>query len=283
MNSAKQTFGICSIQSLLRETGRYKGKIDGLFGTGCYTAFEAVTKEKVEHIKGYDAKTIFFNLQRALVRTGADVGKPDGIWGYKSQKAFEQIIAGYQREYSNFGYSYAWSAHREVTQSGIEKIEAWLIRHGKPASHTSYLLSCISYETGGTFYTHAENPISHALGLIQFMPSKLESWKVDPKEFANLSFDNQLTYVFKFFEEYNYIAKCNGLEDYYLSIFYPKATGSSPDLVIAKKGTKLYQQNARAFDKDGKGYYTVADIARPVVARYWMGMDPANRKKISLS
>lgn len=282
MNSMRQTFGICSIQSLLRETELYKGKIDGLFGIKCYRAFETILKRKVEQTDDYDAKTIFFNLQRAMVAMGLDTGGVDGIWGNSSQKSLEQIVKLYNKEKGIPGYSYAWSGHKQVTGRGVIKITTWLESHNKPADHTSYLLSCIGFETGGTFLTSAENPTSHALGLIQFMPSKLKEWGVNREAFAKMNFDTQLDYVFKFFEEYGYITKCKTVEDYYLSIFYPKVVGYCPDTVIGKKGTKLYDQNSLAFDKGNKGFYTIGDIAEPVVKRYWMGMDPANRTKIPL-
>lgn len=279
-NSPKQDFGICSIQSALREVGLYQGKIDGLFGNGCYSGFEELINEKIERHHGWDGKNIFYNLQRAMIRKGLDTGGMDGIWGSKSQYVFRQSIREYQRKNKIPSYWFAWTKHENVNQEGVKKIACWLDKYDKATSNTSYLLACMNFETSNTFRTDIKNNVSNAIGLIQFMPAKLKEWGINSKDFGNLSFENQLNYVFKFFVEYNYIKKCKFLEDYYLSIFYPSAVGKDPDNIIARKGTELYKQN-RAFDIHDKGFYTASDIAAPVITRYWEGMDIKNRLKIS--
>lgn len=279
-NSSRQDFGICSIQSALQEVGLYQGSIDGLFGDKCYEGFEKLIGEKIERHNGWDAKNIFLNLQRAMIRKGLDTGGMDGIWGSKSRYVFRQLIRSYQRQNKIASYWFAWSKHENVTQEGIKKIASWLDHHDKPITHTSYLLACIRFETADTFKTDIKNNVSGALGLIQFMPAKLKEWGVNVDNFAQLSFENQLDYVFKFFEEYNYIKKCSFLEDYYLSIFYPSAVGKNPDNIIAKKGTELYSQNS-SFDVHNRGYYTASDIAAPVIKSYWEGMSITNRLKIT--
>lgn len=279
INSTKQTFGICSIQSGLREVGLYDGNIDGLFGKKAYKGFETLLGENVEKVNGFDAKTIFLHLQRALIKAGKDTGGMDGIWGHKSQVAFSELLTLYRQKHQLPEYWFAWTGNRRVSEASALKIERWLAKYDKPAKHVSYLLTCINFETAGTFLPNKENTDSHAIGLIQFMPAKLKSWGISAAELASLSFEQQLDYVFKFFEEYHYIDKCRYLEDYYLSIFYPVMVGKNPDEVIARKGSVLYTQNHRAFDTAQRGFYTAGDVANPIFTRYWLGMDIVNRLK----
>lgn len=279
INSTKQKFGICSIQSGLREVGLYSDNVDGLFGKNAYAGFEKLIGHSVERADSFSAKIIFLNLQRALNAIGKETGGMDGIWGKQSQNAFNEQLENYRRSQNLSPYWFAWSGNKHVTQTSIEKIKQWLKKWDKPEHHVSYLLTCINFETAGTFSPSKENTVSHALGLIQFMPKKLKEWKIDAEDFASLSFDKQLDYVFRFFEEYGYIKKCRYLEDYYLSIFYPAMVGKNPDGIIAKRGNALYSQNQRAFDRERRGFYTAGDVASPIFTRYWLGMDPSNRLK----
>lgn len=280
-NTPRQAFAICGIQSTLRELGLYAGKIDGLFGIGGLEALGDVLGEGVPSPGTYAAKEVILTVQKALLKAGYDPKGVDGAWGKNSQIALDSAVLNFRKAHDLPSYYYAWSAHKALPQGCFVAIENWLKKWGKDPSHVSYLLSCMNFETAGSFLPSKENSTSKALGLIQFMPSKLKEWGVDRTKFAAMSFMEQLPYVFKFFEEYGYIKKCAKLEDYYLSIFYPAAVGRDPNDVIARRGTKLYAQNYKAFDKAGKGYYTVGDIAGSVVERYWMGMAPTNRLKNS--
>lgn len=114
-------------------------------------------------------------------------------------------------------------------------------------------------------------------GLIQFMPNgSMKDLGVTDDQLKVMSVFEQLDWVFKYFEKYSYIKKCNCLEDYYLSIFYPAHVGKDPNLVVGTKGTKLYEQNS-GFDSEKKGFYTVGDIASAITTFYWEGMDPKLR------
>lgn len=280
VNTSTQKFGICGLQSGLREVGLYKSKIDGMFGDSCVKAFGTVLGENFPSPGSFDAKDVFYAVQRALVAKGKDTGGVDGVWGSNSQKAFDAVLGDYRKAQGIPALNYAWSAHRGVPKEGIAKIEAWLTKWGKPLSHVSYLLSCMAFETGGTFNPAEQNKKSKATGLIQFMPANAKELGTSIEALAKMDFVTQLDYVFKYFEIYKYIVKCKTVEDYYLSIFYPARVGKSPDEILARKGTALYDQN-KVFDKkDNKGYYTVGDICVSIVERYWEGMAPINRLQI---
>lgn len=134
-------------------------------------------------------------------------------------------------------------------------------------TNPDYIVAAMAVETAKTFSPTAENPYSHAIGLIQFMPNGSASTLTGrPKGIGpgsgfeylkGLSQLEQLVYVEKYFKPFT--GKMNNPADAYLAVFYPSAMGKAPDHVIANEGTKVYEQNA-GFDKAKKGYITAGDV-----------------------
>lgn len=284
-NTNKEVFGLKTIQSLFREVGLYGGRIDALFGTGCVNAMHSVVKHvnpnynPIVAVPTYLASDVFKWVQEYLVRAGKVPAefKVDGKWGPASKGELEKLCNIYAQDNNLPHYSYAWTSHKNLTPEVIKKVEDWMVKWGKPLDHVSYLFSCFALETGRTFDPAALNKHSKARGLIQFMPNgSMKDLGVTDDQLKVMSVFEQLDWVFKYFEKYSYIKKCNCLEDYYLSIFYPAHVGKDPNLVVGTKGTKLYEQNS-GFDSEKKGFYTVGDIASAITTFYWEGMDPKLR------
>jgi len=136
-------------------------------------------------------------------------------------------------------------------------------------TNPDYIAAAMAVETGRTFSTSAENPLSHAIGLIQFMPnpggsaSKLTGLPSgigsgSGFEFLkSLSQVDQLAYVEKYFKPF--AGKMQNPNDAYLAVFYPSAMGKPADYVIASEGSKVYEQN-KGFDTAKKGYITAGDV-----------------------
>ena len=100
------------------------------------------------------------------------------------------------------------------------------------------LAAVISFETGGTFSPSAKNPSSSATGLIQFMKgsggTKGKYYGMSRNDFANLSFDEQMKYVEKYFKDRGFSAnKKRDVADTYTAV-----TGYG-----YKKGTDAYDLN----------------------------------------
>lgn len=282
-NSNKDVFAIKSIQSLLREVSLYGGRIDGLFGKGALSGFVTLLKSYNKDFNtslsqgSYDANEVFTLIQTGLAAVGLYTGTVDGLWGKNTAGGLETLVSAYRTKQGIPELWYAWSGHPNVPAEGIRKYETWMQKWGKPLVHVSYILACNALETGRTFNPGIRNPKSGAVGLIQFMPkSTAPDLGTTADALAAMSFVDQLDYVFKYFEKYGYIKKCNYLEDYYLSIFYPVNVGKDPNEVVGRAGSTLYSQNS-GFDADKKGYYTVGDIASAINQFYWDGLDPKNR------
>jgi hypothetical protein len=282
-NSNKDVFAIKTVQSLLREVSLYGGRIDGLFGKGAQSGFVTMLKSYNKDFNtplsqgSYLAYEVFTYLQTGLAAVGLYTGTIDGKWGKNTAAGLEALVASYRTKQGIPELWYAWSGNKNVPVEGIRKYEAWMQKWDKALVHVSYILSCNALETGRTFNPSIRNPKSGAVGLIQFMPkSTAPDLGTTADALAAMSFVDQLDYVFKYFEKYGYIKKCNYLEDYYLSIFYPANVGKDPNEVVGRAGSALYSQNS-GFDADKKGYYTVGDIASAINQFYWDGLDPKNR------
>lgn len=287
MNNNRQVFGLKTIQSLMREVALYGGRIDGLFGPSCVDAMKVLVANAnpfynpIVAVPTYDAGDVFKWVQEYLVRAGKTPSefKVDGLWGTGTEAELMKLCDLYAEKHGLPSYNYAWTAHPRITPEMVAKVEAWMVKQGKPKSHVNYLFSCMALETGRSFDASIRNKYSGAVGLIQFMPGPKGS-AVDlgttVDTLAKMTEFDQLDYVFAYFEKYGYIKKCARLEDYYLTIFYPAHVGKDPNLKVADKGTKLYDQNS-GFDREKKGFYTVGDIAYAITDFYWEGMDPKKR------
>lgn len=287
MNNNRQVFGLKTIQSLMREVALYGGRIDALFGPSCVDAMKILVANAnpsynpIVAVPTYEATDVFKWVQEYLVRAGKTPSgfKVDGLWGTGTEAELMKLCDLYAEKHGLPSYNYAWTAHPRITPEMVAKVEAWMVKQGKPKSHVNYLFSCMALETGRSFDASIRNKHSGAVGLIQFMPGPKGS-AVDlgttVDELAKMTEFDQLDYVFAYFEKYGYIKKCARLEDYYLTIFYPAHVGKDPNLKVADKGTKLYDQNS-GFDREKKGFYTVGDIAYAITDFYWEGMDPKKR------
>ena len=134
-------------------------------------------------------------------------------------------------------------------------------------TNPDYIVAAMAVETGKTFSPTAENPLSHAIGLIQFMPNGSAASLTGLAKgtgsgsgfefLKSLTAIEQLEYVEKYFKPFT--GKMNNPNDAYLAVFWPAAMGKPSDYIIAEEGTKVYEQN-KGFDKDKSGFITAGEV-----------------------
>jgi len=112
------------------------------------------------------------------------------------------------------------------------------------------LLMVINFESG--FNAQAINPISKAVGLIQFLPSTAISLGTTVTYLFTLNKIQQLEYVEKYFQPYK--NKLKNLQDVCMAIFYP--------IYIGKSSTTVFPDNVQ---KVNKGIVTIQDYVNLVI------------------
>jgi hypothetical protein len=130
----------------------------------------------------------------------------------------------------------------------------------------SWLLTVFNIESGNN--PKAINPISKAIGLIQFMPATAKGLGTTTSLLYNMPYDEQLDYVYKYF--YPYRNKLKTVTDVYLTVFYPYAVGKPLNYIIGSErgqawAVKVRNQNP-AFSK--KEVIYKSDIADYVKKKY---------------
>jgi hypothetical protein len=124
------------------------------------------------------------------------------------------------------------------------------------------------------------NPMSHAVGLIQFLPSTAADLLGLPKSmpgrgalaaaaFAQMSPEEQLEQVEAYLEKASNGRPIDTLRDLYMCVFYPAAVGKGDAFVIARAddatpfGRLVYAQNA-GLDANHDGVLTAGEAASVV-------------------
>jgi hypothetical protein len=100
----------------------------------------------------------------------------------------------------------------------------------------------------------AVNPISSAVGLIQFMPSTARSLGTTTDVLKHMNNVQQLDYVLAYLRPYK--GRMRSWVDVYLAVFYPKAMGK-PDFVIT---SDIVARQNRVFDLNRDLDITVKEI-----------------------
>jgi len=120
------------------------------------------------------------------------------------------------------------------------------------------LYKVIYKESGGN--PKAQNSITKATGLIQWMPKTAEKFGTSIEALLNMSVLEQLEYVDKYIGFWSNIKPINSYLDLYLCIFYPSAIGKDLSHIICNGGV-VYKSNIGIDRKgDNDGALTLSDI-----------------------
>ena len=130
-----------------------------------------------------------------------------------------------------------------------------------------YLIACMKFESN--LDPKAVNKISHAVGLIQFMPTTCKSLGITPDEMLALDFCKQLNFVKSYFKPY--FRKVKTLNDMYMAILMPKFIGASDDTNIFSREIQ-YQQN-KGLDINKDRIITKSEACRRVQHIYDVGFN----------
>ena len=136
----------------------------------------------------------------------------------------------------------------------------------------NHLMACMAWESNETFSPSVKNMAgSGATGLIQFMPSTAKRLGTTTALLAQMTAEDQLNYVYKYFRPY--AGKLHNLGDVYMSILWPKGVGKLDSYVLFDKDKTptTFRQNA-GLDVNKDGQVTRAECLVKVNEKLVKGM-----------
>src|SRR5690606_25639726 len=131
----------------------------------------------------------------------------------------------------------------------------------------NWLMAVMYFESAHTFSPAIQNPYTNATGLIQFMPSTAKELGTTVEALKNMSANDQLLYVYKYYARYK--SKLKSYVDLYLITFFPIASGKPLDYVLqtATLPAHLIAKQNPVFDLNKDGKITVAEIQKVMLAK----------------
>lgn len=238
------------------------------------------------------------SIQSRMIAAGflTDKSGADGIWGPASEAAYQAMMAASGNNVEK-GYDICWSA--KVSPDFVTKVKKIAQMLMMPADGPDSLMACMAWESGESFAPDMRNGAgSGATGLIQFMPATAIGYfntpaaiaKMTPDQvkaagiaacnkLAAMSAEDQLDYVYKYFQPY--AGKLKNLGDLYMAILWPKGIGQPDDYVLWNKQTAptTFRQNA-GLDVNADGNITRAECVFKVREKYNKGMILSNRRPV---
>jgi hypothetical protein len=122
-----------------------------------------------------------------------------------------------------------------------------------------HLMACMAWESAESFRPDIKNAAgSGATGLIQFMPRTAKGLGTSVEALAQMTAEDQLRYVYKYFEPYS--GRLHNLGDVYMAILWPKGVGKPDHYVLfdRAKAPTTFRQNA-GLDVNRDGLVTRAE------------------------
>ena len=207
-------------------------------------------------------KALTQTIQRAI-------GVPaDGVWGPVTAQAVASRLA--LTEVAESG-TMAWGAR--VSKVFRDRVQ-WIAN--ELDLNPDDLMTCMAWESGRTFSPSILNKAgSGATGLIQFMPKTAIGLGTTTARLAQMTAEDQLNYVFKYFRPFK--GRLKTLSDMYMAILWPGAVGAAESHVLWDKGgwPTTYRQNA-GLDANRDGAITKGECTAKLAAMKAEGLRPEN-------
>ena len=147
----------------------------------------------------------------------------------------------------------------------------------------SGLMACMAWESARTFSANVMNTTTHAIGLIQFMPSTAAAMGTSTEALGAMTPEDQLHYVWQYFAPNR--GRLNNLGDIYMAILWPGGIGKPDSTVLFGRNGPYpvqYAQN-QGLDVNHDGNITRADAIQRVQQHFQMGMQPGFRRDMALA
>lgn len=216
------------------------------------------------------------NANGALPQPGADAGAVERNLVDRNNILRTTLNANFTAA-DRFDYNQIQGVrgNRNVSAEFLHEVENVARRIG---TRPEYLMSVMSFESGGTFNPAIRNGIG-ATGLIQFLPGTAEGLGTTTGALARMTPTEQLRYVEKYFDQEKFRGRLGSLEGLYTAVLSGRARQNSDD-VLFNQGTRAYQQNPLDWNRDGR--ITAGEAITPVAARMYGGVRNVQQRLVEL-
>lgn len=186
---------------------------------------------------------------------GEYVAHLNGIKNYKATQSQTQTLAPVKQT-GTFNWRDKLAKNNVSLSPEFErKVKEVAARIGIP--NYEYLMSVMTFETAGTMSPSIRNYKSSATGLIQFLESTAKNLGTTTEKLARMNQIEQMDLVEKYLMPFQ--GKLKTLADVYAAVFRPILIGKDSFLVVAEKGTQIYNANS-GLDSNGDGYLVWGEI-----------------------
>ncbi|KAK3582546.1 hypothetical protein CHS0354_024100 [Potamilus streckersoni] len=110
----------------------------------------------------------------------------------------------------------------------------------------------------------AINPISEAVGLIQFMPATVRGLGTKTNDLLYMSGEEQLVFVEKYFRNEGLAGKMESISDVYAGVFYPACIGKPEDYIL---GSERSQGWAEKVKNQNEAVYKIGNGTGDVITK----------------
>ncbi len=125
------------------------------------------------------------------------------------------------------------------------------------------LMAVMAFESARTFRPDVENPLSGAVGLIQFTKKTAEGMGTSIPALKAMTAEEQLDIVEQYFRPYH--GRLNDIFDVYMAVLWPRAVGKMKSYVLFEYPSRQYKWN-KGLDANTDGAITKAEAAAHVLA-----------------
>jgi len=130
------------------------------------------------------------------------------------------------------------------------------------------LMAVMAFESAETFSPSIQNPVSGAVGLIQFTAQTAQNLGTTLAALKNMTSVQQLDYVERYLSPWR--GRLGTLADLYMAVLWPSAIGQPDDTTLFSRGSTAYSQNS-GLDLNGDGRITKNEATSPVSAKLTKG------------
>lgn len=240
-----------TVESVSPDNGQFGLHADGVFGTRCKYAGTYKYSNDPGVVQELQTKFSYYSSLWG------------GVWdiGQVKDAPWLRWTVGDGQFYSQ-RHNGSLPEPIELSGTFMERVDQIARRWKIPPQ---WILTVLSFETGGTFSPKARNPRSSGSGIFQLMRDSARMLGISIEEFREMSAEEQLVYFDRYLDKVVGGQKIQSLSDLYMAVFKPEAIGKRDDHVLYSGSSQEYSLNAGVLDPNNDGMITKGGATRALL------------------